>query len=70
MANEFARETHINDEKREYFLKGVAWAFDAILLTMQNATHPMADDSTNAYLKDLAWKDVKKAIAKLKEIKP
>lgn len=69
MANEFAKETHINEEKKEYFLKGVEWAFDAIISTMQNSTHPMADDSTNARLKAMAWKDVKESIMKLREIK-
>lgn len=67
MAKQFATEQVINEEKREYFLRGVQWAFDAIESTLRNAPHPMADESTNARLTDWALKDLKKAMKSLKE---
>lgn len=68
-AKQYAEETITNKEKEQYFLDGVRWAFESILSTMRNSTHPMADDSTNKRLKDMAWSDCKKAISKLTEEK-
>lgn len=66
-AKEYASKTIIEEEKKKYFLDGVMWAFDAIESTIYNSTHPMADDYTNKKLEEWTVKDIKKAMAKLKQ---
>lgn len=69
MAKQYAEETITNKDKQQYFLDGVTWTVNTILDTMSSAHHPIADDRDNAFMKNLAWKDVKKVLMDLKQTK-
>ncbi|MBL7544298.1 MAG: hypothetical protein JNL11_10795 [Bdellovibrionaceae bacterium] len=67
VADEFAKETKINEEKKEYFLRGVRWAIMAIEETIDRSGCHL-DKSADAYLKQLTISDINKAIRKLKSV--
>ena len=53
--------------KEKYFLDGVKWAVQVIEERMKTYSHPMANASDNAMLKEFTWSDLKRAIKELKE---
>lgn len=67
VAEQYAKETIINSDKEKYFLDGVRWAMRSIELTLARSGHPMADDSTNAMLKEWTLKDLKRVMKKMSE---
>lgn len=66
VALQFAEEIIVNEDKRDYFLKGAKWAVEAIESTIANSGHPMASDSDNAKFSEWTLRDIKKAIRDIK----